>query len=47
MATKFGLKTVDMFNLLGGKELTKAEMFADGLHPNEEGADLMAKEIMK
>lgn len=39
--------TIDIFNLLGGKKLTKGKMFADGLHPNEEGADMIAKEVIK
>ena len=37
------LDVIDLYRVLTGKE----HLFPDGIHPNEEGAALMAKEIYK
>ena len=33
---------IDLFNALGGKDLTMPTAFTEGLHPNDEGYEVMA-----
>jgi len=41
LAARNGLKVIDLYTPLSGK----ANLFPDGIHPNEEGAELIAKAV--
>jgi lysophospholipase L1-like esterase len=39
------VNVIDIFNTLGGEDLTKPEMFADFCHPNDLGMKTIAQKI--
>ena len=46
MASEMGLapeRVVSLFDATGGDELSKPELFSDGLHPNSEGYAIIAE----